>query len=39
MHMKFSIITAVWNREATLGQALDSLEAQSHRNYEHIIQE
>lgn len=37
--MKFSIITAVRNREATLGQALDSLEGQSLRNYEHIVQD
>lgn len=37
--MKFSILTAVWNREATLGQALDSLNAQSWRNYEHIVQD
>lgn len=37
--LKFSIITAVWNREATLGHALDSLEAQSHDNYEHLVQD
>lgn len=37
--MKFSILTAVWNREATLGQALDSLDAQSYRDYEHIVQD
>lgn len=37
--MKFSILTAVWNREATLGHALSSLEAQSWRDYEHIVQD
>ena len=37
--MKFSIITAVWNREATFGHALDSLAAQSHDDYEHLVQD
>lgn len=37
--MKFSILTAVWNRAGTLGDALDSLAAQSHRDYEHIVQD
>lgn len=37
--MKFSIITAVWNREATLGDALDSLAGQGHQDYEHIVQD
>lgn len=37
--MKFSILTAVWNREATLGAALDSLAGQSHGDYEHIVQD
>ncbi|MFM2279232.1 MAG: hypothetical protein RLZZ444_1463 [Pseudomonadota bacterium] len=37
--MKFSIITAVWNREATLGHALESLAAQSHDDYEHLVQD
>lgn len=37
--MKFSIITAVWNREATLGHALDSLAMQSHGEYEHVVQD
>lgn len=37
--MKFSIITAVWNREATLDHALDSLAAQGHADYEHIVQD
>ena len=37
--MKFSIITVVWNREATLGHALDSLAVQCHDNYEHLVQD
>lgn len=37
--MKFSIITAVRNRASTLGDALDSLAAQSHGDYEHIVQD
>lgn len=37
--MKFSILTAVWNRAGTLGDALDSLAAQSHQNYEHVVQD
>lgn len=37
--MKFSIITAVRNRASTLGDALDSLAVQSHRDYEHIVQD
>lgn len=37
--MKFSIITAVRNRETTLGKALDSLASQSHQNYEHLVQD
>lgn len=37
--MKFSILTAVWNRAATLGDALDSLSGQSHETYEHIVQD
>jgi glycosyltransferase involved in cell wall biosynthesis len=37
--MQFSIITAVWNREATLGQALDSLQAQTHAGWDHVVQD
>lgn len=39
MTLTFSILTVVWNRAATLGQALDSLAAQSHGDYEHIVQD
>ncbi|WP_417273522.1 glycosyltransferase family 2 protein [Celeribacter halophilus] len=35
--MKFSIITAAYNREATIGQALRSVASQSHANVEHVI--
>lgn len=37
--MKFSILTVVWNRSATIGQALDSLAAQTYGAYEHVIQD
>ena len=37
--MKISILTAVWNRGATLGQALDSLEKQTHSDWEHVVQD
>lgn len=37
--MKISILTAVWNRVATLGQALDSLDAQDHRDWDHVVQD
>lgn len=37
--MHFSIITAVWNRRATLGDALASLDAQSYRKFEHVVQD
>jgi len=35
----FSIVTVVWNRVATIGDALDSLGSQTHGNYEHIVQD
>ena len=35
--MKLSIITAVYNREATVAQAIASVAAQSHGNVEHLI--
>ena len=35
--MKWSIITAVYNREATVAQAIASVAAQSHGNVEHLI--
>jgi glycosyltransferase len=37
--MKFSILTAVWNRAGTLGHALESLAMQSYRDYEHVVQD
>ncbi len=37
--MRFSILTVVWNRSTTLGSALDSLSAQDHTDYEHIVQD
>jgi glycosyltransferase len=37
--MKISILTVVWNRAGTIGQALDSLADQSHGGYEHVIQD
>ena len=35
--MKVSIITAVFNREATIAEALASLRTQTHPDLEHII--
>ena len=35
--MKMSIVTAVYNREKTIGNAMRCLQAQSFSNYEHII--
>ena len=35
--MKFSVITACWNSAATLRCAIDSLRAQTCRDFEHII--
>lgn len=37
--MFFSILTVTWNRAPTLPAALDSLFAQSHKEYEHILQD
>lgn len=37
--MKFSILTVVLNRAETIGQTLESLAAQSHEDYEHIVQD
>lgn len=36
-HVKISIITAVYNAEATVGGAIESVAAQRHRNIEHIV--
>lgn len=35
--MKITIITAVYNRAETIGQALDSVAAQSHDDIEHVV--
>lgn len=37
MTLKISIITAVYNRNETIGQAIDSVAAQSYRNLEHLV--
>lgn len=37
--MKFSIVTAVFNRQATVAQAVQSLQAQSYVEFEHLIQD
>lgn len=37
--MKFSIVTAVYNRKHTVGQAVKSLHGQIYQDYEHIIQD
>jgi glycosyltransferase involved in cell wall biosynthesis len=37
--MKISILTAVWNRASTLGQALDSLDGQDYPDWDHVVQD
>lgn len=37
--MKISIVTAVWNREDTVSNAVKSVQSQSWQNREHIIQD
>ena len=37
--MKISIVTATYNREKTVADSLRSLRHQSHRDYEHLIQD
>jgi len=37
--MKISIVTAVFNREATVGQAMESVQAQDYAKIEHLIQD
>ncbi|WP_354689771.1 glycosyltransferase family 2 protein [Lentibacter algarum] len=37
MKIKFSIITAVYNRSSTIGQAIESVAAQSYDNIEHLV--
>ena len=35
--MKISVITAVYNRRDTLADAVASLQAQTHQNFEHVV--
>lgn len=35
--LKLSIITAVWNRESTISAALESLQAQTYGEFEHLV--
>ncbi len=35
--MKVSVVTAVWNRAATVGGAIDSVSAQTHPDIEHLV--
>lgn len=35
--MKISIVTAVYNREATIAQAIRSVKSQTHANVEHLV--
>lgn len=37
--MKLSVVTAVYNRRATIAQALDSVASQSYAQVEHVIQD
>ncbi|MER8710517.1 glycosyltransferase [Mesorhizobium sp. M1088] len=37
--MKISIVTAVYNRQGTIGEAIRSVQAQNYRNVEHLIQD
>lgn len=37
--MKISIVTAVWNRACTIGEAIESVQRQSYGNIEHVIQD
>jgi len=37
--MKITVVTAVYNRRETIGEAMDSVYAQSHADLEHIIQD
>lgn len=37
--MRISVVTAVWNRVNTVGDALDSLAAQDHPEIEHVVQD
>lgn len=37
--MKISVVTAVYNRAATIGEAIQSVQSQTHGDIEHIIQD
>ncbi len=37
--MKISVVTAVFNRQNTIAQAVQSLQAQRYENFEHLIQD
>jgi len=37
--VKITVITAVYNRVGTIGQALESVLSQSHRDIEHVVQD
>ena len=37
--VRVSIVTAVYNRVATIGQAIESVQAQSYQHIEHVIQD
>lgn len=37
--MKLSLVTAVWNRADTIGDAMASVRAQTHGDYEHLVQD
>jgi glycosyltransferase len=35
--MKISVVTAVWNRAVTIGQAIESVQEQTYANVGHVI--
>lgn len=37
--MKISVVTAVYNRASTIGQAIESVQAQTHADVEHVVQD
>lgn len=37
--MKISVVTAVYNRAANVGEALASVQSQTYRNIEHVLQD
>lgn len=37
--MKISVVTAVYNRQTTIGQAMESVRSQTHGSVEHILQD